>query len=57
MPAGNIVAGSVFGSARRVTAGFTFAVAACLVAALASWSRGARVVAPKEHARDEVVVD
>ena len=29
---------------------FAFAIAACLVAALASWSRGGRVVAPEEHA-------
>jgi MFS family permease len=29
---------------------FAFAIAACLVAALASWSRGARVVQPEEHA-------
>jgi hypothetical protein len=28
---------------------FAFAIAACLVAALASWSRGGRVVAPEEH--------
>jgi MFS family permease len=29
---------------------FAFAIAACLVAALASWSRGGRVVAPADHA-------
>ena len=29
---------------------FAFAIAACLVAAIASWSRGARVVAPEVHA-------
>jgi hypothetical protein len=29
---------------------FAFAIAACLVAALASWSRGGRVVAPEESA-------
>jgi len=29
---------------------FAFAIAACLVAALASWSRGARVVVPKKRA-------
>ena len=29
---------------------FAFAIAACLVAAIASWSRGARVVAPQAHA-------
>jgi MFS family permease len=29
---------------------FAFAVAACLVAAVASWSRGARAVAPEVHA-------
>jgi hypothetical protein len=29
---------------------FAFAIAACLVAALASWSRGGRVVVPEEHA-------
>jgi MFS family permease len=33
---------------------FAFAIAACLVAALASWSRGARVVAPEEHALEQV---
>jgi MFS family permease len=33
---------------------FAFAVAACLVAALASWSRGARVVAPEEPALEQV---
>ena len=36
---------------------FAFAIAACLVAALASWSRGGRVVAPEEHAFDHAVVD
>jgi len=34
---------------------FGFAIAACLVAALASWSRGGRVVRPEEHAREQVV--
>jgi MFS family permease len=34
---------------------FAFAVAACLVAALASWSRGGRVVAPEEPALEQVV--
>jgi MFS family permease len=34
---------------------FAFAIAACLVAALASWSRGARVVAPQEHALEQIV--
>jgi MFS family permease len=34
---------------------FAFAIAACLVAALASWSRGGRVVAPEEHALEQVV--
>jgi hypothetical protein len=29
---------------------FAFAIAACLVAAAASWSRGGRVVAPETHA-------
>jgi hypothetical protein len=29
---------------------FAFAIAACLVAAIASWSRGARVVAPEVRA-------
>jgi MFS family permease len=29
---------------------FAFAIAACLVAAVASWSRGARVVSPEAHA-------
>ena len=29
---------------------FLFAIVACLVAALASWQRGGRVVAPREHA-------
>jgi hypothetical protein len=32
---------------------FAFAIAACLVAALASWSRGGRVVAPEESALDQ----
>jgi MFS family permease len=32
---------------------FAFAIAACLVAALASWSRGARVVRPEEHALEQ----
>jgi MFS family permease len=32
---------------------FGFAIAACLVAALASWSRGGRVVAPEEHALEQ----
>ena len=34
---------------------FAFAIAACLVAALASWSRGGRVVAPEQHAVEQVV--
>jgi MFS family permease len=34
---------------------FAFAIAACLVAALASWSRGGRVVAPEEHALEQAV--
>ena len=34
---------------------FAFAIVACLVAALASWSRGRRVVAPEEHAREHTV--
>jgi hypothetical protein len=34
---------------------FGFAIAACLVAALASWSRGGRVVRPEEHALEQVV--
>jgi MFS family permease len=34
---------------------FAFAIVACLVAALASWSRGGRVVAPEEHAREQTV--
>ena len=34
---------------------FAFAIAACLVAALASWSRGGHVVAPEEHALEQVV--
>jgi MFS family permease len=33
---------------------FAFAIAACLVAALASWSRGGRVVAPEEAALEQV---
>jgi hypothetical protein len=32
---------------------FAFAIAACLVAALASWQRGGRVVAPEESALEE----
>jgi MFS family permease len=36
---------------------FAFAIAACLVAALASWSRGARVVRPEERAIEQHVVD
>jgi MFS family permease len=31
---------------------FAFAIAACLVAAVASWSRGGRVVAPRTHASE-----
>ena len=34
---------------------FAFAIAACLVAALASWSRGGRVVAPEQHVVEQVV--
>jgi MFS family permease len=34
---------------------FAFAIAACLVAALASWWRGGRVVAPEEQAREQTV--
>jgi MFS family permease len=34
---------------------FAFAIAACLVAALASWSRGARVAAPEEHGLEQAV--
>jgi hypothetical protein len=34
---------------------FAFAIAACLVAALASWSRGARAVAPEEQAREQTL--
>jgi MFS family permease len=34
---------------------FAFAIAACLVAALASWSRGGRVVAPEEAVLEQVV--
>jgi MFS family permease len=34
---------------------FAFAIAACLVAALASWSRGGRVVAPEEAALEQTV--
>jgi MFS family permease len=33
---------------------FAFAIAACLVAALASWSRGGRVVAPEQPAVEQV---
>jgi MFS family permease len=36
---------------------FAFAIAACLVAALASWSRGARAVAPEETAALEQIAD
>jgi MFS family permease len=36
---------------------FAFAIAACLVAALASWSRGGRVVAPEEAALEQTAVD
>ena len=36
---------------------FAFATAACLVAALASWSRGGRAVAPEEHAFEHATVD
>ena len=32
---------------------FAFAIAACLVAALTSWWRGGRVVAPEESALDQ----
>ena len=32
---------------------FAFAIAACLVAALASWSRGGRVVRPEEYALEQ----
>jgi MFS family permease len=32
---------------------FAFAIAACLVAAVASWSRGARAVAPEVHAAQQ----
>jgi hypothetical protein len=32
-----------------------FAIAACLVAALASWSRGGRVVRPEEHATEQTL--
>ena len=34
---------------------FAFAIVACLVAALASWSRGGRAVAPEEHAREQTI--
>jgi hypothetical protein len=34
---------------------FAFAIAACLVAALASWSRGGRVVRPEEHASEQTL--
>jgi hypothetical protein len=34
---------------------FEFAIAACLVAALASWSRGGRVVRPEERALEQAV--
>jgi hypothetical protein len=34
---------------------FGFAIAACLVAALASWSRGGHVVTPEEHALEQAV--
>ena len=34
---------------------FAFAIAACLVAALASWSRGARAVVPEEQAREQTL--
>jgi hypothetical protein len=36
---------------------FAFAIAACLVAALASWSRGGRVVAPEERAFDQAAAE
>jgi hypothetical protein len=36
---------------------FAFAIAACLVAALASWSRGGRAVATEEHAFEHAAVD
>ncbi len=36
---------------------FAFAIGACLIAAIASWSRGGRVVAPEEHAIEQQVVD
>jgi MFS family permease len=36
---------------------FAFAIAACLVAALASWWRGGRVVAPEEHTFELADVD
>jgi MFS family permease len=36
---------------------FAFAIVACLVAALASWSRGGRVVAPEEHPFDHGAVE
>ncbi|HKC77881.1 MAG TPA: hypothetical protein VKB70_05800 [Gaiellaceae bacterium] len=34
---------------------FAFAIAACLVAAFASWSRGGRVVQPEEHSLEQLV--
>lgn len=34
---------------------FAFAIAACLVAALAFWSRGGRVVAPEQAAVEQAV--
>ena len=34
---------------------FAFAIAACLVAALASWWRGGRVVRPEEHASEQTL--
>jgi MFS family permease len=34
---------------------FAFAIAACLVAALASWSRGGRAVAPEQAAAEQIV--
>jgi MFS family permease len=36
---------------------FAFAIVACLVAALASWSRGGRAVAPEEHPFDHGAVE
>jgi MFS family permease len=38
---------------RGLREAFGFAIAACLVAALASWSRGGRVVAPEEAALEQ----